>query len=386
MAQPTVLISGAGIAGPTLAYWLARHGLRPTVVERAEALRSSGSPVDVRGPALAVAERMGIVPQLHAAGTQVTRLTFVNAGGRRVGGIDLAAMQTTEEGRSIEVPRGDLATILQDAGRDDVEYLFGDSIATLDQDEHGVDVTFDQAPARRFDLVVGADGLHSTVRRLAFGPEADFIRHLGLYIATMPLDGPADSPGEVLMHNTPGKAVSIHPGCGEAIAAFMFRSPPVPDFDHRDSEQHKRLLTATFAGDGWRVPELLERVRAGEELYFDSVSQARLARWSTGRVSLLGDAASCVSLFGDGSTLAMAGAATLAEALAATPTDHRTALRRYEFEHRRLVDPKQRNVNQAAAVLIPATRRGIAARNAVTRLWPVATLALRAKARFQSAA
>jgi 2-polyprenyl-6-methoxyphenol hydroxylase-like FAD-dependent oxidoreductase len=155
----------------------------------------------------------------------------------------------------------------------------------------------------------------------------------------------------------------------------MFRSVAVPDFDHRDTAQHKRLLAAAFADGTWRVPELLNRVHAADDLYFDSVSQVRLGQWWHGRVALLGDAASCVSLFGDGSSLAMAGAFTLADALAASPGDHRLAFRRYEARHRTRVDPKQRNVERAASLLIPETRSGILARNLATRLWPVGAAA-----------
>jgi 2-polyprenyl-6-methoxyphenol hydroxylase-like FAD-dependent oxidoreductase len=374
MSNQTVLISGAGIAGPTLTYWLARHGFHPTVVERAGALRSSGSPVDVRGPAVDVAERMGVMPRIRQAGTHVTGMSFVNATGRRVGRVNLRALQQAAGSREVELPRGDLASILHQASRDHAEFVFDDAIVALRQDEHGVSVTFDRAQPRRFDLVIGADGLHSAVRRLAFGPESDFVQHMGLYVATMRLeglDGLLDGGREVIMHNTPGRAVAIHPSRGDALAFFAFRSPAVPGFDYRDTAQHKRLLAAAFADASWQVPELLRRVHAADDLYFDAVSQVRLRPWWHGRVALVGDAASCVSLFGDGSSLAMAGAFTLAAELAANPGDHRVAFRRYEASHRALVDPKQRDIARGASLLIPATRRGILARNLATRLWPL---------------
>jgi len=307
MNNRTVLISGAGIAGQTLAYWLAQHGLRPTVVEHATAQRSSGSPVDVQGRAVDVAERMGVMPCIREARTDVTSMSFVNAKGRRVGRINMRALQQGGGNREVELPRGDLASILHEASREDAEFLFDDSIVAMSQDERGVDVTFDRADPRRFDLVIGADGLHSAVRRLVFGPESDFVEHVGMYIATTQLDGPAERPWDVVMHNTPGRAVTIHPGRGSALAAFMFRSQAVPDFDYRDTEQHKRLLAAAFADSAWRVPELLNRVYAAGDLYFDSVSRVRLPHWWHGRVALLGDAASCVSLLGGGTSLAMGG-------------------------------------------------------------------------------
>ncbi|MBU8898338.1 monooxygenase [Corallococcus sp. H22C18031201] len=375
MSQPTVLVSGAGIAGPTLAYWLARRGFRPTVVERGAALRSSGSPVDVRGPAVVVAEQMGLMARLRDAATQVSALSFIEESGREVGRVNLRALQRASGSREVELPRGDLASILYQASQDSAEFLFGDSITALSQDAHGVDVTFGRAAPRRFDLVVGADGLHSTVRRLAFGPESDFVRHMGIFIATLPLERPLGDAREVILYNTPGRAISLHPSRAKALAAFMFRGPLEEGFDHRDTERHKRLLTDAFSDDAWRVPELRRSIHATSELYFDSVSQVRLSQWAQGRVALLGDAASCISLFGDGSSLAMAGAFTLAHALAAHPGDPRAAFRQYEAEHRTWVEPRQRNSALAASLLVPATRHGIRARNLATRLWPVAAVA-----------
>ncbi|GAA3059927.1 FAD-dependent monooxygenase [Streptomyces glomeratus] len=368
----TVLISGAGIAGTTLAYWLARHGFRPTVVERSAGLRSSGNPVDVRGPAVEVAERMGVMPRLREAATQVTALSFVNGSGRQVGRVNMRALQRASDSREVEVTRTDLAAILYEASRDSAEFLFGDTMTALRQDGDGVQVTFEKAAPRRFDLVIGADGLHSTTRRLAFGPESEYVRHMGLYVATLPLDGPADTMREVVIHNAPGRMASIHPVHGRALAAFIFRHPEVAGFDHRDLAQHRGILTDSYADDGWRVPELLEQARVAEDFWFDSVSQVRLESWTNGRVTLLGDAASSVSLFGDGSTLAMAGAHTLAEELAAAPADAHAAFARYEARHRTLVDPRQGNVTTAAALMVPATRAGVVARNAASRFWPAA--------------
>ncbi len=360
-----ILISGAGVAGPTLAYWLARHGFHPTVIERSQRLRSSGNPVDVRGPAMPVAEAMGILPRLRAAATSATAMSVVDASGRQVARVRMPAAAGT--GPEVEISRGDLATILYGAARHDTEFLFDDTITELRPDGDGVDVTFDRAAPRRFALVVGADGLHSTVRRLAFGPESDFVRHAGLYVATLPLGRPADRPDHVLLFNTPGRLASIHPARGNALAAFIFRGPAIHDLDYRDTARHKQIVAAAYAGAGWRVPELLDQVRDADDLYFDTVSKVQLPTWSNGRITLLGDAASCVSLLGDGSSLAMAAAYTLAESLA-THSDHTEALRRYENQHRALVEPKQRNIGRAAAILVPKTRLGLTARNLAARV------------------
>jgi 2-polyprenyl-6-methoxyphenol hydroxylase-like FAD-dependent oxidoreductase len=366
-----VLISGAGVAGPALAYWLARAGFRPTVVERATGLRSSGSPVDVRGPAAEVARKMGISPRLREMATSVRSLRFVNDRGKTVGRVPMDDRGSAD----VELARTDLARVLHAASADDAEYVFNDSVVTLAQDPAGVDVTFERAAPRRFDFVVGADGLHSSIRRLVFGPEQRFVEHMGVYVATMPFDGPVTDRGEVVMYNSPGRAVAVHPSRERGIVAFMFRRAEVPGFDHRDTGQHKRLLETAYAGAEWRVPELLEQVHAAGDLYFDSVSRVRIPRWSSGRVALVGDAASCVSLFGDGSTLAMTGAYTLAAELAERPDDPAMAFRRYEALQRKLANPKQRNVAMAAALLIPATRAGMTVRNFGTRLVPLVSAA-----------
>jgi 2-polyprenyl-6-methoxyphenol hydroxylase-like FAD-dependent oxidoreductase len=364
MKQRAVLISGAGVAGPTLAYWLARSGFRPTVVERSEGQRSSGNPVDVRGEAMEVADRMGVLPRLREVATSVSGMAFVNASGRRVGRIAVGKPDGTE----LEVPRADLAAVMYDAAREQAEFLFGDSITALRQDASGVDVTFDKGAPRRFDLVVGADGLHSGVRRLVFGPSSGYVRHLGMYVATLQLGYPAADPSAVLMYNLPGRSVSVHPVNGNAMAAFIFRSPAIPDLDNRDTAACKQIVLDAYRGGGWELPRLLDRVTAADDLYFDSVSRVRLPAWSRGRIALLGDAASCMSLFGNGSSLAISGAAALSRALDATPDDHATAFRAYEAEHRLRVRPTQHGRLVAGALLVPATRAGITARDLAVRV------------------
>ena len=359
------LISGAGIAGATAAYWLAKAGFQVTVVEQARNMRSSGSPVDVRGPAVEVAERMGVMARIRDADTCVRDIVFVNARGHIVSRVDMRT--TWAEPGDVELARGRLAAILREAVPDDVEFQFGNSVKALTQEADGVTAEFLSGPAGRFDLVLGADGAHSGVRALAFGPDADYVKHLGVYVATLPLDGETGT--DLVMYNTPGRAVAIHPAGGHPGAAFMFRAPQIARFDHRDLDQHKRLLTAAYAGAGWRVPELLDRVQAADDLYFDSVSRIQVPTWSRGRIGLVGDAASCVSLFGDGSSLAMTGAYTLADSLNG---DIPAGLRTYEERHRPQRAAKENSVAYATRLLIPATSAGIAVRNLAIRLMPLA--------------
>jgi len=201
---------------------------------------------------------MGIIPQLRAAATGSSGITFVNGAGRRVGRINLQAIRRATASRSIELGRADLASVLYRAVRDDADIRFGDAIASLAEDRRGVDVSFDGGDQERFDLVVGADGLHSNVRRLAFAPELQFVTHLGLYVASTPLPGTRGLGRDVVMYNAPGRLATISPTREGEMAFFVFRSPPLAGIDLRETAQEKRLLVDTFANDRWRVPELLD--------------------------------------------------------------------------------------------------------------------------------
>jgi 2-polyprenyl-6-methoxyphenol hydroxylase-like FAD-dependent oxidoreductase len=329
------------IAGPTLAYWLQRYGFRPTVVERAPRLREDGAPVDVRGQAVGVAERMGILSRIRQARTDIDTMSFVDgsvvgAGGEEVASIAMSAFQDNND---VELMRGDLARILYDATREEVEYRFGDSIRAMRQDSDGVSVTFHSVDERRFDLVVGADGLHSAVRRLEFGAEKRFLRHLGYYVAVATVPSELGPNRRVVLYNAPGKAVFVYRSGNhsQAKGLFLFRQDEL-SYDHRDVPEQKRLLAATFDDEAWQIPRLLAEVMAGDDFYFDSVSQIRMPWWSRGRVALLGDAAYCPALLsGAGSTLAMVGAYLLANALASCGDDYRAAFCRYEDTYRPVV-------------------------------------------------
>lgn len=351
----SVLVSGGGIAGSTLAFWLSRYGFDVTVVEKAGDARSSGAPVDVKDEALDITDRMDLLPTLRERATRTDRLTVLTRAGRRAGSVRLPG----NDAAGVEIPRGDLAAVLTDAAAEDAEYLRGDMITAMNQDAHGVDVTFAANPPRRFDYVIGADGLHSGVRRLAFGPERDYVRGLGLFVATATLPDENPDPREVLLYNVPGRAVSIHPSRGTALAALIFHGD-TSTHDHRDTEAHRRLIRDSYADTGWRAPELATHVAEAGDFYLDTVARVVIDSWSHGRVALVGDAASSVSLFGDGSSMAIAGAHTLAEELARGGAD---PFARYEARHRVRTAPKHRGVGFARGLIVPGSRTSLAVRN-----------------------
>ena len=358
-----ILVSGASIAGPVLAYWLARHGFDVTVVERAPALRKTGGhAVDLFRPAMEITERMGVLPRVEALATGTTRLTLHREGARRPVRVDLAKIFQATSDRHVEVMRDDLSEIYHDAGRDDVEYLFGDSITAISPDG---DVTFEHAPPRRFDVVVGADGLHSNVRRLVFGEEAGLTKFIGAYLAVLSLPDSLGLDGETVMHLGPGRVTGIYSArhLDEARAVFLFRRDEQLDYHHRDVPRQKQLLQAAFARlhpqvDGW-----LAELDGPGPFYFDSITQLQLESWSRGRVTLVGDAGYCPGPAVGGSTsLAVLGAYVLAGELATAGGDHERAFAAYEREMGELVRQSRAFAVGAARKLIPASRAGVWAR------------------------
>jgi 2-polyprenyl-6-methoxyphenol hydroxylase-like FAD-dependent oxidoreductase len=334
MVNRTVLISGAGIGGPALAFWLRRHGFAPTVVEVAAAPRPGGHAVDLRGAGREVVERMGLLDAVRAERVDERGFAYVDGRGRWTARMPADLFDGEGMVAEIEIMRGNLARILYDATRDDTEYLFSVRITGLAEDGDGVKVTFADGTVRRFDMVVGADGLHSGVRRLAFGPEQEFVRHLGGYMGYFTVPDPGNLDHWFLMHGVPGGLVAgIRPeNGGTAKAMLSFTSPPL-DYDRRDVPAQKEILRAKFAGVGWLVPQILAAMPAAGDFYFDSLSQVHVGQWYRGRTVLLGDAGYCGSpLAGLGTAMALVAAYVLAGELSATPDDHEAAFARYQEE------------------------------------------------------
>jgi 2-polyprenyl-6-methoxyphenol hydroxylase-like FAD-dependent oxidoreductase len=360
----TVLISGASIAGPTLAYWLTRSGYAVTMVEKAAAVRSGGYPIDVRGTALEVLRRMGILPRLRDAHIDLRRLTFLDGNGGEVASVHPHAVTGGAEGRDLEVRRGDLTDALYSVVRDDVEFRFTDSIDTLVQSGDGVDVTFRGGGQRTFDLVLGADGTHSRTRELVFGPEAWFHRYLGYCFAVFPMRNTFGLSHETVMWNTPGRAAALYAtGEDDEVHAFLnFARPEPPSGVFANPEAQRELVAAVFADAGWEVPGMLAAMHEADDVFFDGVSQIRMPRWHRGRVALAGDAAYAPSfLTGQGSSLALVGAYMLAGSLAGR--DHAAGFAAYEDGTREFVAINQGLVGEGGATLFPTTAQALEQRN-----------------------
>lgn len=313
----TILISGASIAGTTLAYWLHRYGFEPTVVERAPSIRPGGYKIDIRGAALQVVERMGILDEIRSLRTDVRGGSVVNAAGKKVASMDADTFGGRQHGDA-EIMRGDLNQLLYAHTKDDVSYLFDDSIASLAQDDNGVHVTFESGRTGRYDIVIGADGIHSNTRALAFGPEQQYIHDLGYYVSIFSVPNHLGLDREELTYVGPGRTALTYSTADDAgaKAMFLFASSPL-SYDHRDRAQQERLLADAYAGEGWEVPRLLEAMSSAPDFYFDSLSQVKMDSWSTGRVALVGDAAYGASAAsGQGTSLALVGAYILAGELA----------------------------------------------------------------------
>lgn len=360
----SVLISGAGVAGPALACWLSRYGAGTTVVEAAPRLRTSGFAVDFRGPThLGVLEKMDVLGELRDIQTHGSAMSCVDASSREI--FRLPAEFT---GGDIEVHRRDLSRVLYEHSADRAAYLFGDVITSLTQTSDGVRAEFARSAPRTADLVIGADGLHSGVRRLAFGEETRFVRHLGYYLAGWDLPNELHAGAIAQQYNVPGRMASIRADQRDAhrATAFVVFASPLLDYDWQDTEQHKRLVRDAFAGLRWHVPYLLDTLRDAQDVYFDSISRVRVPRTTAGRVALLGDAAWGVTLGGMGVGTGVVGAYVLAGELAAARGDHQTAFAAYENRMRGYASRWQRHASPGQ-FLAPPTATRLRVRNAMFR-------------------
>ncbi|MFC5138262.1 FAD-binding domain [Actinomycetospora rhizophila] len=375
-----VLVVGAGIAGPTLAYWLLRAGHTPILVEHAQELRRGGHLVDFWGAGFDVAERMGIVPELTGRGHHLAEARAVGSSGRRIASFELSTFVGPDD-RYVSIARSDLASVVYAALEGRVETVFGDSVRALDDDGDAVHVTFESGTARTIDLVIGADGLHSRVRRLAFGPQERFERNLGLVAAAFDVVGyrPRDDLVTMLYAEVGFQLVRL--SLPDDVSMFLITARHGGEAPENRADQ-QNLLRERLGRGGWETSAVLEAMPSARTFYFDRVSQVRMPAWNRGRVGLVGDAAACPSLLaGQGSALAMVEAYVLAAELSRSDGDHVGAFARQHARLAPLLRSKQDAARGLGLAFAPATSLHLMTRNATVRLMGLPFVARRVMGR-----
>jgi 2-polyprenyl-6-methoxyphenol hydroxylase-like FAD-dependent oxidoreductase len=364
-----IVINGTGIAGPTLAYWLQKAGHEVLLVEIAPQLRTGGYIIDFGLVGYDVAEKMGLIPRIRKLGYQVEELRFVNERGRRRGSIPMKALDRIFHGRFTSVKRSDLAITIYESLPGTVETIFGDSIAGIEEREHDVLVSFDHAPPRAADLVIGADGLHSRVRELVFGPDAGVELALGYHVAAFEAEGyrPRDEL-VYLGHGAPGRQIfRFSMRDDKTLFLFVFRDEYLGSARAFTEQERKAAVTKAFADVGWECPAILDAMSHAGDIYFDRVSQIRMDRWTKGRTALVGDAGACVSLLaGEGAGLAMAEAYILAGELRDCAGNYTSAFAQYQERLMPLIKRKQYAAAKFASSFAPKTGLGVAFRDFAT--------------------
>jgi 2-polyprenyl-6-methoxyphenol hydroxylase-like FAD-dependent oxidoreductase len=362
----TVLISGAGIAGLTLAYWLQHYGWRPTIVEQAPGPRAAGYGIDFGGSGWDVAERMGILPELRRRANRLGWICLTDRAGRTLTRAPLGPFFRAFKDRMVQIMRPDLEAILAEALGDQIPIRFRTSIHQLAQASDHVAVRFQDGASASYDLVIGADGVHSNIRRLAFGDERSFRADLGYAFATFPVPNLDQLADGATIYLEPNRQATVYPdGHGGAAALLVYRTT---DPTTIPPEGRKAALQRHYQGAGWIVPAMLDSITESTPVYLDTMSQIRMPRWSEGRVALVGDAAHCLTLIsGQGASTAMGGAYILAEEMSLTG-DHRAAFMAYERRVRPFVTAQQRKARRFARTFVPGSPLGVYISRAVMRL------------------
>lgn len=361
-----VLISGASIAGLSAAYWMIELGYEVTIVEIAGGPRTGGSPIDVRGAALDVAKRMGVFEQFKNRRLEMNLVEFKNGDDVTEGSMLLKHIGAQRPDDDIEIGRNDLVEVLYNAVRSQVSVLFNNSIKCISQNSGNVTVAFTNSDkVHDFDLVIGCDGLHSNVRKLVFGKEADYVHFLGQYFSIAGIDKQLIKANTGQMHNVPGKACALYAYHNKTDVIFAFLSDEEIAYDYRDTEKQKRIIMERFKGESWRTTVLLEEIKQADNFYFDQLCQVKMPVWTKGNAVLVGDAGYCASpASGMGASLSLVGAATLADALLEADHDLPRAFEKYHQVLRPYVEEIQATALIGLNFLVPATEAAIQARNA----------------------
>lgn len=355
-----VLISGASVAGLSMACQLNSAGYQVTVVELAETPRAGGTAIDFHGAAIDVVKHMGIFEQLTSNALHLEKIEFKNSDD-----VTVNAMLPERNGGEIEIERTAFINILFHKIKNDVEFIFGDSICALTETPADITAIFRNSSARSFDLVIGCDGSHSNVRKIWFGEEATYAHFMGAYFSISIVNKSLIRPNIMQFYNVPGKAYMLNAYKDKTDVIFSFHAEKEIPYDYRDFAQQKKIILGQFAGQGWRTEELLKEIMYSENFYFDKFCQIKMPSWTKGRVALTGDAAYCASpAAGLGGSLAVQGAAALAEALEKHGENHETAFAAYNKNFRPFIEAVQAEAEWTIREhLIPMTAEAISKRN-----------------------
>lgn len=355
--SPRILISGGGIAGLTAAYWLHQHGFIPTVIEKAPHIRTEGHVIDFSGTGWTVSECMGLLPGLRERQQNMPYLIFKNSDGRTIARLSVKAMSATFDHRYVPITRYDLQDLLYETVRDKVEICFDTTIQALEATAAGVQLLLSNGTTAHFDLVIGADGIHSRTRELLWGAEAQFARYLGYYTAIYYIPSQPDYAAGFMNYMEPHRQIGVlQQNDGRGMVFVIFRAD---DAGHVPAAERREMILCHYQGMGWIAAELLAHLPANGDFYFDRVTQILLPTWSRGRVALIGDAAHCLSLIsGQGASMAMGGAYLLAQALAEHKDDYAAAFAAYEQRFRPHIEQKQNQAHRIARAFVPRTKLG----------------------------
>ena len=364
-----VLISGAGVAGPALAFWLNIYGFRTTIVEKAPAIRTGGYRVDIRGVATDIVRRMGLLKEVHDKGTAMQGSSMVNNDGKRIINLDDPDIFGMRQAGDMEIMRGDLSAILYNATKDNTQYIFDDSITSIIQTTEQVTVKFKMMEEQSFDLVVAADGLHSNVRKLAFNKENVFIKNLGYYVGIFTMPNYFKLDHWELAFPAPGKVINVYSthSTAEAKAFLMFASENIV-YNYHNIDEQKAIIANGFKDTGWELPGMLKAMYDAHDFYFDSISQVHINTLANQRVVLLGDAGYCASpASGQGTSLALTGAYVLAGELA-TAIDHCQAFVNYEREMKGFINLNQQLGISVLKEMVPKSKMQVWFQNMAMRV------------------
>lgn len=360
-----ILVSGASFAGLSTAYWMNKMGYHVTVVEVSNGLKLGGTPVNIRGNTIDIVKRMGLFEQIRSHTLRMELMEFKNAAD-----ITEGFMQLQKEGDpfpedEFEIERDLLLQMQFDAVRNDVAFIFNDSITAIDETKDDLQVTFKSGMTGSFDLLFGCDGIHSTVRKIWFGKEAEYLHFLGQYFSITIVNKLLIKENTVQMYNVPDKAIMLNAYNNKTDIIFGFRMDTEIPYDYRNEEQQRQIIREQFEGLSWRATELLEEVNNSGNFYFDKLCQIKMPSWTKGRVALVGDAAYCASpAAGMGGSLAIDGAAALADAMRKHNGDFESAFREYNTGFRPFIEAIQEEaVKVGLASLVPRTEEDIRRRN-----------------------